>query len=165
MTAFCSPGTASAFAASIPGSTFLACRFATCTVAYKLVRPSAPLPVAVRPASGRLPASARRLLASAPDQPLLRPPLPFGVSTPLRIKAFCRFRCRSVRLPVAPDFLSLPAPVFLSLVGWKRINVPGSLRFRRLAVPQTSWNLHHYAPGKSLRQRNCHPIFTFSSTL
>jgi hypothetical protein len=116
-TAFRSPGTASAFAASIPGSTFLACHFATRTVAHKLVRPSAPLPVAVRPASGRFLASARRLLASAPDQPLLRPPLPFGACTPLQIKAFCRFRCRSVRLPITPDFLSLPASVFLSLVG------------------------------------------------
>jgi hypothetical protein len=41
--------------------------------------------------------------------PLLRPPLPFGVFTPLRIKAFSRFRCRSVRLPNPPDSLSLPA--------------------------------------------------------
>ena len=95
----------------------LACYFTTCTVARKLVRLSAPLPVAVRPASGRLLASARRLLASVSDQPLSRPPLPFGIVTSLWIKAFCRIPCRSVHLPVAPDFLSLPAPVFLSLVG------------------------------------------------
>ena len=73
--------------------------------------------MAVRPASGRLLASARRLLAAAPDLPLLRPPLPFGILTSLGIKAFCRFRCRSVHLPVTPDFPSLPAPVFLLLVG------------------------------------------------
>jgi hypothetical protein len=116
VTAFRSPRTASAFTESIPGSTFLACHFAPRTVAHKLVRPSAPLPVSVRPASGRFFASARRLLASAPDQPLLRPPLPFGIVTSLGIKAFCRARCQSVRLPVAPDFLSLPASVFLLLV-------------------------------------------------
>src|ERR1039457_5532369 len=33
------------------------------------------------------------------------------------------------------------------------ISVPGPLRFRRLAVPQTSWNLFHYAPHTGLRQR------------
>ena len=117
MTAFRSPTTASAFTESIPGSTFLACHFAPCTAAHKLVRLSAPLPVAVRPASGRLLASARRLLAATLDLPLLRPPLPFRILTSLRIKAFSRIRCRSVRLPVMPDLPSLPAPVFLLLVG------------------------------------------------
>jgi hypothetical protein len=34
-----------------------------------------------------------------------------------------------------------------------RITVPGPLRFRRLAVPQTSWNLSHYAPDAQFRQR------------
>jgi hypothetical protein len=116
-TAFRSPTTASAFTEPIPGSTFPACRFAPCTVAHKLVRLPAPLLVAVRPASGRFLASARRLPASALDPPLPRPPLPFGILTSLRIKAFCRVRCRSVHLPVTPDGLSLPAPVFLLLVG------------------------------------------------
>jgi len=32
-----------------------------------------------------------------------------------------------------------------------RINVPGPLRFRRLAVPQTSWNLIQYALERALR--------------
>src|SRR5450432_1812058 len=41
--------------------------------------------------------------------PLLRPPLPFGAFTPLRIKAFSRFRRQSVRLPNSPESLSLPA--------------------------------------------------------
>jgi len=41
--------------------------------------------------------------------PRLRPPLPFGAFTPLRIKAFSRSRCQSVRLPNPPDSLSLPA--------------------------------------------------------
>jgi hypothetical protein len=117
VTAFRSPTTASAFTEPIPGSTFLACHFAPCTAAHKLVRLSAPLPIAVRPASGRLLASARRLLAATLDLPLLRPPLPFRILTSLRIKAFSRIRCRSVRLPITPDLLLLPAPVFLLLVG------------------------------------------------
>lgn len=33
-----------------------------------------------------------------------------------------------------------------------RITVPESLRLRRLAVPQTSWNLLHYAPESVRRQ-------------
>ena len=41
---------------------------------------------------------------------------------------------------------------FLSLVFRLRINVPGPLRFRRLAVPQTSWNLPHYALDRSFGQ-------------
>ena len=72
---------------------------------------------AVRPASGCFFASARCLLATALDPHLLRPPLPFGTVTSLWIEAFCQSCCRSVRLPIPPDFLSLPAPVFLSLVG------------------------------------------------
>src|ERR1039457_5555711 len=47
-----------------------------------------------------------------------------------------------VRLPTPPVSPSPPAD-FLFLV-CPRINVPGSLRFGRLAVPQTSWNLLHY---------------------
>ena len=39
--------------------------------------------------------------------------------------------------------LSLPAAVLF--LGGLRIIVPDPLRFRRLAVPQTSWNLLHYA--------------------
>jgi len=35
-----------------------------------------------------------------------------------------------------------------------RIIVPGPLRFRRLAVPQTSWNLLHYDPEALLGQRD-----------
>ena len=78
VTAFRSPTTVPAFTGSIPGSMFLACSFASRTTACKLVRLPAPLPAAVRPAAGRLLASARGLLTAAPDQPLLT------ASTPLR---------------------------------------------------------------------------------
>jgi hypothetical protein len=44
-----------------------------------------------------------------------------------------------------------------------RITVPGPLRFRRLAVPQTSWNLIHYAPDALFRQRISEQIGAFSS--
>jgi hypothetical protein len=40
----------------------------------------------------------------------------------------------------------------LSLELQLRIIVPGPLRFRRLAVPQTSWNLIQYAPNYQFRQ-------------
>jgi hypothetical protein len=43
------------------------------------------------------------------DLPLLRPPLPFGTVTSLRIKAFSRTCCKSTRLPIRPDLRSLPA--------------------------------------------------------
>jgi hypothetical protein len=71
---------------------------------------------------------------------LPQPPLPFRAFTPVRIEAFSRFRRPSARLPNPPDLLSLPAALALSRLEL-RITVPGSLRFRRLAVPQTSWNL------------------------
>ena len=58
---------------------------------------------------------------------------------------------RLARLPVPPDLLSLPASGPITRCQ-TRIIVPGPLRSRRLAVPQTSWNLFHYAPGMYLRQ-------------
>jgi hypothetical protein len=44
-----------------------------------------------------------------------------------------------------------------------RIIVPGPLRFRRLAVPQTSWNLLHYAPEVFFGQRFFANFVRFSS--
>ena|SRR5271157_289203 len=82
---------------------------------------------------------------------LPQPPLPFRAFTPVRIEAFGRFRSLPARLPNPPDLLSLPAALAFS--GLKlRITVPGPLRFRRLAVPQTSWNLPHYARIRVSRQ-------------
>ena len=79
-------------------------------------------------------------------------PLPSGTFTSLGIEAFNRFRRFAAHLPDPPDFLSLPAAVSIASV-WLRITVPGSLRFRRLAVPQTSWNLLYYDPKSLFRQR------------
>jgi hypothetical protein len=45
-----------------------------------------------------------------------------------------------------------------------RITVPGPLRFRRLAVPQTSWNLFHYDPDVRFRQRFSHRNGAYSSS-
>ena len=78
-------------------------------------------------------------------------PAALTVSTPLR--DFCLPRDQSVqpRLPPAgPPDESARFPLAPRRPSWLkfglRITVPGPLRFRRLAVPQTSWNLIHYAP-------------------
>jgi hypothetical protein len=83
---------------------------------------------------------------------LPQPPLPFRDFTPVRIEAFSCFRRPSARLPITPDLRSLPAALSFSRYElW--ITVPGPLRLRRLAVPQTSWNLHHYDRFRILGQR------------
>ena len=86
-----------------------------------------------------------------PGPPLPRLPLPFRTFASFRIKAFCRLCCKLARLPKLPDSRSLPATV--SITSFRlRINVPESLPLRRLAVPQTSWNLSQYAPDPGFRQ-------------
>ena len=98
-----------------------------------------------------------------------RPAAP-PISTPLR--DFYLPRDQSVQpdlLPAGPPSESARFPFaprcrFLLLVFRLRINVPGPLRFRRLAVPQTSWNLLHYAPECLCVNRFCHRKFSFSST-
>ena len=87
------------------------------------------------------------------------PALPVSprISTPRR--GFCfpsgskrsiRFGPGQARFPSTPDLPSLPAANLFSV--WLRINVPGPLCFRKLAVPQTSWNLLHHAPGRQSGQ-------------
>jgi hypothetical protein len=116
VTAFPSPATASAFTDSIPGSTFLACHFASCQ----------PLPLPVRPFCSATDSrfaprsAASTLLARCRFHcrlglPLARPPLPFGIVTSLQIEAFCRICRKPARLPISPDLRSLPAAVFLLL--------------------------------------------------
>jgi hypothetical protein len=60
-------------------------------------------------------------------------------------------------LPAGPPDESARFPLAPRRPSWLkfglRIIVPGPLRFRRLAVPQTSWNLLHYAPAGLFRQR------------
>jgi hypothetical protein len=147
-TAFRSPATAARFQASIPGSQLPdlplrlpACRFRR---PFGLSAPR-PSPVCSRIRSASVP-PARCGFHCLQDRHRLTPPLPFGILTSLRIKAFCAICCPSARLPVPPDLRSLPAANSLSLGAGRRIIVPGPLRPRRLAVPQTSWNHLHYAP-------------------
>jgi len=159
VSAFRSPATATPFRASIPGSTFLACHFSRLLSAsaarsafwLRCLDRFAPVPAASTPQTRC------RFLEQLPG--LLRlPPLPLGVFMPLGIKAFNRPRHPAARLPDPPDFRSLPAALNYLTRRGLRITVPGPLRFRRLAVPQTSWNLPHYAPEAAAGQ-----LFLFCS--
>ena len=162
VTAFRSPATAARFRASIPGSTLPAYYFAALT--QWLPCPfglSAPLPdPGLLPVRAASPPQARYSFPTRSGSLLPWPPLPSGIVTSLGIKAFCQLRRVPVRLPNSPDLRSLPAAFAITRF-WLRINVPGSLRFRRLAVPQTSWNLHHYDPKASFGQ----PFFVLNSSL
>ena len=111
VTAFPSPATAPPFEGSIPGSMFPACYFAPGSVAHKPVRPSAPLPLPVRPGRGRFLASARCLFASSPDQLFPRPPLPFGTFTSLWIEVFNRLRADQSTFRLRPISSRSPLPV------------------------------------------------------
>jgi hypothetical protein len=105
-------------AASIPGSTFLACYFAPCPKASLPVRPFCSITFAGSPRSM---ATSMRLArcssASRLDWPLPLPPLPFRTFTSLWIEVFSRLRCPSAHLPTTPDFLSLPDAGSISRVG------------------------------------------------
>ena len=90
------------------------------------------------------------------------PPLPSGNFISLGIKAFSNACCCPVHLTNPPDLPSLPAARSRKL--GLRITVPGPLRFRRLAVPQTSWNLIHYYPSPPRRQSFSDSKNCFSST-
>jgi hypothetical protein len=117
----------------------------------------------VRPGFGRF-------LASGPL--LFRLPLRLTaspISTPLRGFYFPSGSKRSTGLAacrpafrIRPISSRSPLPVLFQV--WLRITVPGSLRFRRLAVPQTSWNLFHYAPEAVCRQRFFVKLRPISST-
>ena len=90
--------------------------------------------------------------------PLLRPPLPFGAFTPLRIKAFSRFRCRSIRLPKPPDSLSLPAAGPFSITA-------ADHRSRVATFPEACCSSNLLEPH-SLCSRSCRtsPIFWYIRT-
>ena len=85
-------------------------------------------------------------------QLLLQPPLPFRTFASFRIEAFNWFCNRSARLPTPPDLRLLPDADSIASLR-RRITARDPLRFRRLAVPQTSWNLHHYAPDAFFGQQ------------
>ena len=151
VTAFPSPATAALFGASIPGSMALACYFALSQQASLPVRPfcsatgsgsprSRPL-LRFWPVTARLAASPCRYSGLHSPSGLLPP---FGSKRSAGLAASrSAFRIRPI-----PSRSPLPVLFQLRL----RIIVPGSLRFRRLAVPQTSWNLIHYAPEAVRRQ-------------
>src|SRR5262249_34252323 len=89
-------------------------------------------------------------------------PLLVGALVPSGSKRSIRFGPGHTRLPVAPDHPSLPTVD--TFYGYRlRINVPGSLRHRKLTVPQTSWNLLHHAPAGKNRQRVLRADCRFSS--
>jgi hypothetical protein len=133
-------------ATSIPGSTFQTYHFAPFQIGF-CTRSAFWLHYRIPVCPGR-----GRFIASGPlhfhKSGRLTAPT---VSTPLW--DFCIPQDQSVQqrlLPAGPPgeftrFPFAPRSLFFFKSGL-RINVPGSLRFRRLAVPQTSWNHLHYAP-------------------
>ena len=152
VTAFRSPATATASrglhsGVNVPG---LLLRLATCRFRSPFGS-SAPHPPPVRPAEGCF-------LASSP-LPLPRPARLAAppASTPRRDFYLPSDQSvLQVRLPAgSPSELArspfAPRSRFLLLVFRLRITVPGPLRFRRLAVPQTSWNHPQYAPDRPFR--------------
>jgi hypothetical protein len=143
--AFPSPATIPAFADSIPGSVVLACCFAVSLAGFharSVFRLCCRNWFAPIPAASTL--QTRCIFASKLIRPLSPSPLPSRNFGSLGIKAFNGRCCRPVRLPKPPDFRSLPAAGSIARLRL-RIIVRDSLRLRRLAVPQTSWNLTHYA--------------------
>ena len=120
-------------------------------------QPSAPLalPWLPRPAAGRcsdrggsgssLPAPFRRLRSR--DLPCRTPRCsPPRDLTPLAAQRSRTLNPVEVYLLVRPDLPSLPDGFVLRFN--RRINVPGSLPFPRLAAHQTSWNHLSYTPGR-----------------
>ena len=84
---------------------------------------------------------------------------PSGLSPPSGSKRSTGFAACRPAFRIRPIPSRSPLPVLFQVR--PRITVPGSLRFRRLAVPQTSWNLIHYAPEAAFRQwlfANSNPI-------
>ena len=105
--------------ASIPGSKFLACYFASlpaCLAARSTVSSTTIAGLPQPKVASSLPARCRYACWLA--RPLPLPPLPSGTFTSLGIEAFSRFRRLSARLPNPPDFLSLPAAGSISSVGY-----------------------------------------------
>ena len=116
VTAFRSPATTAAFTASIPGSTFLACYFASVSInsAARLIIGSATDPrFAPRPAASTL--QTRCSFLDQLDLPRPRPPLPFRTvrslgskrsAGPAAVQPAFRFRPISVRSPLPVSITS-----------------------------------------------------------
>jgi hypothetical protein len=162
VTAFPSPATAALFRATIPGSMVPACYFAPSQQAALPVRPFCSATSTGSPRSRPLlrfwPVTAQ-LAASTCRCSRLRSPL--GLLLPFGSKRSAGLAAGRSAFRIRPIPLRSPLPVLFQLR--LRIIVPGSLRFRRLAVPQTSWNLIHYAPEAFWRQPLSLPINSFST--
>ena len=151
--AFPSPAKTSACADTIPGSKVLACYFAHLPAGLparsafqlrrqSLVSPSFRLHPRLKPV-----AFFTGLLCR-----LCRlPSLPFRSFRSLGINASTSFATVRFTFRNCPIFVRSPQPFLLEIR--LRIIVRDPLRFRRLAVPQTSWNLLHYDPKPISRQR------------
>jgi len=135
----------------------LACYFAPSQQAELPVRPFGSATVSGSPRSRPLlrfwPVTTR-LAASTCRYSGLHSPL--GLLPPFGSKCSAGFAASRSAFRIRPIPSRSPLPVLFQLR--LRINVPGSLRFRRLAVPQTSWNLTHYAPEAVWRQLLLWPI-------
>ena len=118
------------------------------------VRPSGSTPAPGSPQSRMASSLSARCVSCCQSLGLApQPPLPFRVFRPSGSKRSAASARPSARLSIPPDLPSLPAALCLFQAFRLRINVPGPLRSRRLAVPQTSWNLLHYALKSFARQR------------
>jgi hypothetical protein len=123
----------------------------------------APLPAAGSPQRPETSTPQTRRTIAGPFFLPVRP-----ISTPLR-ECFApsgskrSTGCPAVRsaFQLRPIFVRSPQPP-ISI--WLRIIVPDPLRFRRLAVPQTSWNLPQYAGCNREGQRIFCAIARFSTT-
>jgi hypothetical protein len=123
---------------------------------------SLPVRLLAPPPRPGLPRNPAGLNASNP----LQPPQPAPTTAPATSTPLWDFsipQAQSV-LPLSPLFgppsgyarspLAPRSPNLL-LEYRLRIIVPGPLRFRRLAVPQTSWNLHQYDSSSNFGQYDC----------
>ena len=137
--------------ASIPGSKVLTCYFAACRLVSPPGPPSAPLPPLVCPTWWQLlrfrPVAASLAGSLSCFLCLHSPP---GLLPPSGSKRSTDSAASRLAFRIRP--ISSRSPLPFLFLGWLRITVPGSLRVRRLAVPQTSWNLLQYAPNRLFRQ-------------
>jgi hypothetical protein len=163
--AFRSPAPNPALTVSIPGSTFPACRFASCQPLPRPVRPFAP------PPTHPVCAGIGDIDAHGP-LPLPRPawPAAFPASTPLRDSYVPPDRSvlpiplqagppsETARFPFAPRRRNL-----LLVFGFGS-SFPSRYCFGGSLFLSTSWNLLHYAPEPVYRQSICAFTKRFSAT-
>ena len=150
-TAFPSPATVPAFADSIPGSLVLACRFASCLSIPLSVRPFGSTTDPSWPRDWQL-LSFEPVTVSSTGMACCASGLhsPSGLLHPSGSKRSAGL------LPASPPsdlarFPFAPRRRLLSLVSASD-HRSRSATFRRLAVPQTSWNHTHYDPDRHFGQ-------------